>query len=177
MPFSDVAPTDYFYEPVRRMVCRRVISGYPDNTFRPYANATRGQLTKIVVLGFNMSIYMPATPTFSDVAPDHPFYGYVETAAHEGLVSGYPDGTFRPFNNVTRGQLTKIVVEAAGWLPYTPPAATFSDVPPSHPFYVYIETAYQHHIIQGYSDGTFRPFGDATRGQIAKIVDMAAHVP
>lgn len=177
MPFSDVAPTDYFYEPVRRLVCRRVISGYADNTFRPYANATRGQLTKIVVLGFGMATYVPPTPTFSDVPPDQPFYGYVETAAHEGLVSGYPDGTFRPFNNVTRGQLTKIVVEAAGWLLYTPPTPTFADVPTNHPFYAYIETAYQHQIIQGYSDGTFRPFGDATRGQIAKIVDLATGAP
>lgn len=112
MPFTDVVPTDYFYEPVRRLVCRRVISGYPDNTFRPYANATRGQLTKIVVLGFDMAIYVPPAPTFLDVAPDHTFYTYIETAAHEGLVSGYPDGTFRPGNNVTRGQTAKIAANS-----------------------------------------------------------------
>jgi hypothetical protein len=177
MPFTDVVPTDYFYEPVRRLRCRGVVSGYADNTFRPYANATRGQLTKIVVLGFDMDLYAPPAPTFSDVAPDHPFYSYVETVAREGLVSGYSDGTFRPSNNVTRSQLSKIVVEAAGWPLYAPPAPTFIDVPPSHPFNLYIETAYLHQIVQGYSDGTFRPFGDATRGQIAKVVDLAAGSP
>ena len=60
-------PTDYFYEAVRYLYCRGVISGYADNTFRPYNNTTRGQLTKIVVLGFGMPIYSPPTPTFRDV--------------------------------------------------------------------------------------------------------------
>lgn len=175
--FTDVLPSDYFYEPVRYLYCRGVISGYNDNTFRPYNSTTRGQLTKIVVLGFGLAIYIPTTPTFSDVAIDHPFYQYIETAAHNNLVSGYSDGTFRPFNNVTRGQLSKIVVEAAGWVIYAPPSPTFSDVPTDHPFYQYIETAYQHGIISGYSDGTFRPYNDATRGQISKIVYNALVQP
>jgi hypothetical protein len=177
MTFPDVQPTDYFYEPVRYLFCRDVISGYNDNTFRPYNNTIRGQLTKIVVLGFGLSIYVPPLPTFTDVPADHPFYAYVETAAHEGLVSGYADRTFRPYNAVTRGQLSKIVVEALSRPPYTPPTPTFTDVPPDHPFYTYIETAYYYGIISGYSDGTFRPYNYATRGQIARIVYNAVTLP
>jgi hypothetical protein len=172
--FSDVLPTDYFYEPVRTLYCRGVISGYSDSTFRPYSNTTRGQLSKIVVLAFGLPLYTPPQPTFSDVPPTHTFYQYVETAAHEGLVSGYADGTFRPQNDVTRGQLSKIVVEAAGWPLLNPPTPTFTDVPPEQTFYTYIETAYDHGIISGYADGTFRPGNNATRGQIAKIVYIAA---
>jgi hypothetical protein len=175
--FTDVLPTDYFYEPVRYLYCNAVISGYNDSTFRPYNNTTRGQLTKIVVLGFGLDIYTPSTPTFTDVPVDHPFYLFIETAAHEGLVSGYADNTFRPFANVTRGQLSKIVVEAAGWPLYIPPTPTFSDVPADHPFYAYVETAHQHAIISGYSDNTFRPYNDATRGQISKIVYLAVTAP
>src|SRR5204863_7406402 len=48
--FTDVYPTDYFYEPVRYLYCEGVISGYADNTFRPYNNTTSGQLTKLVRL-------------------------------------------------------------------------------------------------------------------------------
>jgi hypothetical protein len=88
-------------------------------------------------------------------------------------VSGYADGTFRPFNNVTRGQLSKITVIAAGWSLLNPPTPTFIDVATDNPFYSEIETAYCHQIISGYDDGTFRPFNDATRGQIAKIVYLA----
>jgi hypothetical protein len=175
--FLDVLPTDYFYEPVRYLYCNGVISGYGDNTFRPYNNTTRGQLTKIVVLAFGIPLYTPPQPTFTDVPTTHTFYQYIETAAFEGLVSGYADGTFRPQNDVTRGQLSKIVVEAAGWPLLNPPTPTFTDVPTGHTFYQYVETAFNHGIITGYADGTFRPGNNATRGQISKIVYEAVIAP
>ena len=177
MTFTDVLPTDFFYVPVRYLYCAGVISGYADNTFRPYNTTTRGQLTKIVVLGFGIPLYTPPQPTFTDVPATHTFYQYIETAAYEGIVSGYSDGTFRPGNDVTRGQLSKIVVVAAAWPLVNPPTPTFTDVPTNHTFYTYIETAYDHEIISGYADGTFRPGNNATRGQISKIVYNAVIQP
>jgi hypothetical protein len=171
--FSDVRPTDYFYEPVKYLYCRGVVIGYPDGTFRPYNSTTRAQMTKITVLAFEFSLHTPPDPTFSDVPPDHPFYSYVETAAYHSIVAGYSDGTFRPASPVTRGQLSKITVIAAGWPTINPAVPTFLDVPPEDPFYTYIETAYDHGIIEGYIDGTFRPGNNATRGQISKIVHRA----
>ncbi|MFL5731687.1 MAG: S-layer homology domain-containing protein [Chloroflexia bacterium] len=172
--FTDVQTSDYFYEAVRALACQGVISGYADGTFRPYANTTRGQLCKMVVLAEGWRIYTPPTPTFSDVPLDHPFYRYVETAYNRGIVSGYSGGTFRPGNEVTRGQLCKIVVLAEGWAPYRPPTATFRDVPAGDPFYGYVESAYAHDVVSGYSCGggclEFRPGNNATRGQIAKII-------
>jgi hypothetical protein len=179
--FTDVGPLDYFYNAVRYLYCHGMISGYADNTFRPYNNTTRGQLTKIVVLAEGWQVDCPTTPNFSDVPPTHTFYCYVETAVSHGIISGYADGTFRPENNVTRGQLSKIVVLAEGWNIYSPPVPTFSDVPASHTFYSFIETAYNHGIISGYSCGTgcieFRPGNNATRGQISKIVYLATTQP
>jgi len=182
-----VHPTDYFYEPVRYLYCHGVISGYADNTFRPYNNTTRGQMVKIVVLGFAYAIQTPATPTFSDVPPSHPFYQFVETAAAHNIVSGYADGTFRPQNNVTRGQLAKIDVIAAGWSLLNPSESErrFTDVLPNTAFYEVVETAACHGVISGYNCGSpgepcddqgrayFRQNNDATRGQIAKIVYLS----
>jgi hypothetical protein len=173
MSFSDVQASDWFYEFVNCLYCRGAISGYANGTFRPYNNTTRGQLSKIVVVAFAYPIYTPPTPTFSDVPADHPFYPYVETAAQAGIVSGYADGTFKPGNDVTRGQLSKIVVVAAGWRLLNPITPTFSDVPQGSPFYQYIETAVCHDIVTGYADGTFRPGNNATRSQISKIVCLA----
>jgi nitrogen fixation protein len=175
--FSDVLPTDYFYVPVRYLFCAGAISGYSDGTFRPYANTTRGQLTKIVVLAEGWTLYTPPTPTFSDVPTTHTFYQYIETAYSRGIIAGYADGTFRPGNNVTRGQLAKIIVLAEGWTLICPPVPSFTDVPIGDPFYCYIETARQRGIISGYSDGTFRPGNSATRGQISKIVYEAITAP
>jgi hypothetical protein len=152
--FSDVCPTDYFYTPVMYLYNNGVISGYADGTFRPYNDTTRGQFAKIIVLAEAWPIVTPAgPPTFADVPATHPFYPYVETAVSHGIISGYADGTFRPGNPVTRGQLCKMIVLAEAWPVYTPTAPTFGDVPPSHPFFRYIETAYQRGILSGYTCG------------------------
>jgi hypothetical protein len=140
---------------------------------------------------------IPASPTacavtFSDVPPGHTFYPYIRCLACRGLVSGYADGTFRPGNNVTRGQLSKLVSNALGeGYPIPPPCETawqtYEDVPPNHTFWLYIEKLSITGIIGGYpcsGEGEpcvppenrpyFRPGADATRGQIAKIVVNAA---
>src|SRR5207249_3144529 len=110
--FTDVHPDDYYYYPVWYLYCRGAISGYADNTFHPGNYTTRAQLSKVVVLAQGWDIYTPPTPTFQDVPASHPFYQYIETAYHQGIISGYADGTFRPGNNATRGQIAKIVFNA-----------------------------------------------------------------
>lgn len=106
--FSDVPPGSTFYLYVERMARRGYIGGYPDDTFRPGAFATRGQIAKIVsnAAGYNDT---PTGQSFSDVPPDSTFYLFVERVAARGAVGGYPDGTFRPGINTTRGQVSKIV--------------------------------------------------------------------
>ncbi|HMA37944.1 MAG TPA: S-layer homology domain-containing protein [Chloroflexia bacterium] len=168
--FADVCPVDYFFTPVQNLVGRGVVAGYADNTFRPYSNATRGQVAKMVVLAGGWPINTQGGPHFADVPPTQPFYPYIETIYNRGVVSGYADGLFHPAAAMTRGQLSKVLVLAAGWPITPPPAPHFTDVPPTHPFYGAIETAVAHGILSGYADGTFRPANAATRGQIAKLV-------
>lgn len=177
--FADVHHSDYFYSPVQYLYCHGVISGYADNTFRPYSNATRAQFAKIIVMAEGLPL-VPATTTaqsFTDVPATHPFYVYIETAYRYALISGYADGTFRPANDITRGQLCKIVVRAEGWMLMNPLTPTFVDVPSDSPFYQEVETAAAHGIISGYGDNTFRPGNSATRGQISKIVSNAVTLP
>ena len=153
------------------------ISGYSDGTFRPFNNTTRGQVAKIVVLAEGWTLLNPQEPTFTDVPTVHTFYTYVETLYEHGAISGYADGTYRPYNDVTRGQIAKIVVLSRAWPPYSPPTPTFTDVPLTSPFYTYVETALERGVIQGYSDGTYRPANSATRGQISKVVYRAVTAP
>jgi hypothetical protein len=173
MTFGDVSSADWFYEFVNCLFCRGAISGYADGTFRPGNNTTRGQLAKIVVLAFNLPINTKNGPHFTDVPLGNPFYQFIETAYNRGLISGYSDGTFRPNNNVTRGQLCKIVVVAAEWPLISPIEPTFVDVGRNNPFFSYVESAYCHQVISGYIFGLFKPGNNATRAQIAKIVCLA----
>jgi hypothetical protein len=196
--FVDVSQTDYFWEPVRYLFCNNVISGYTSNPpcdagtpcFKPYNQTTRGQLSKIIVLAQNWPIDTNNGPHFQDVPNGSTFYNYIETSFNRGIIGGYtcggagepcvPPGNrpyFRPNNNVTRAQLTKIVVLAKGWTQICPQQNTFSDVPHDNAFYCYVETAVSHNIINGYPDGTFRPSNSATRGQISKIVYLAVTQP
>jgi hypothetical protein len=121
---------------------------------------------------------------FSDVHLGDYFYLSVENLACDGVVSGYGDGSFRPYNSTTRSQLAKIVALAEGWPLANPGNPTFSDVAFGSTFYSYVETAVQHGVISGYACGNpepcdaqrrpvFRPSANVTRGQVAKIIVLA----
>src|SRR5205807_2219104 len=94
----------------------------------------------------------PCPMYFTDVPPGYWAYGYIKWAYCHGIVSGYSDNTFRPENDVTRAQIAKMVVLAAQFPLVLPPGAPhFSDVPPGNPFYTYVEIAYAHNVISGYT--------------------------
>src|SRR5207248_5972606 len=101
-PFTDIHPSDYFFDRVLDLYDAHAISGYDDGTFRPSNNATRAQVVKIVVLAFNVTLLQNPSQHFTDVPPTHPFFIYIETAYYYGLINGYGDNTFRPYNNITR---------------------------------------------------------------------------
>jgi subtilisin-like proprotein convertase family protein len=171
--YTDVTPGQYFYQAVDWLTCRHIVSGYSDRTFRPFNPATRAQLVKMVVLGEGWQLYTPSQPTFYDVNPTDWFYSVVETAAKHGIIAGYGDGTFHPYNNVTRGQLCKIIALARLWPLLDPEVPSFSDVPRGSAFYIYVQTALAHAVVSGYGDGTFRPHLDATRGQLSRMLYAA----
>src|SRR5205823_1929524 len=85
----------------------------------------------------------PPTPTvqptscpinFSDVPSSNAFYNYIKILVCRGVISGYSNGTFQPGGNLSRGQVTKFVVNAAGLNDPVPNnRQTFQDVPPSSP--------------------------------------------
>jgi hypothetical protein len=187
--FVDV-PSDYWaYTFIEYLANIGVISGYSDNTFRPGNNATRGQFSKMIALAYNLPPYNPPTPDFIDVPTTDTFYSYIEAAFHAGIISGYADHTFHPYASITRGQLSKLIVGAAGWPIDTSGGPHFTDVPADSTFYAFIETAFNHGVISGYNCGGvgepcdpqnrayFRVGNSATRGQIAKILWQALGSP
>jgi hypothetical protein len=179
--FSDLSSGQTFYADVASLASMGAVSGYTDGSFHPSATTTRAQLAKIVAVAFGLvtdtntsADTSTSTAHFTDVPVGHPFYRYIESLYARGLISGYADGTFHPYEAVTRGQVAKIVVSAAGYTLDNPERASFSDVAAGTTYYRYIETARTQGILSGYPDGTFRVNAAATRGQIAKIVNGAA---
>jgi hypothetical protein len=208
IPFNDVPQGSTFYDYIETLACRGIVSGYPcggpgepcpGQYFRPNTTVTGGQVSKIVSESAAFSDPVPSTQqTFEDVAPGSTFWVWIERLAGRGIIGGYPCGGpfepclapanrpyFRPNNNVTRGQLSKITSGAAGWTE-TPTGQTFEDAPPGSTFYLWIERMAARGIIGGYPCGGpfepcvapgnrpyFRPNNNATRGQMSKIATLA----
>ncbi len=189
--FTDVPVGSTFYPYIHCLACLDIINGYPDGTFRPNNNVTRGQIAKIVS---NSAGYAETytTATFVDVRAGSTFFQYVERLASRNIIAGYPCGGpgepcpgtyFRPNNNVTRGQTAKIVAIAKGLPAPAPGQQTFEDVPPSSTFWTWIEALASTGAISGYpctgggepcippnNRPYFRPGNNVTRGQASKIV-------
>jgi hypothetical protein len=193
--FFDVPPDTWPAPYVSYLACHNIVSGYPDSTFHPNSNVTRGQLMKMVVNAMNWQIVNPTTPTFNDVPTSHTFYTFVETGVAHSIIQGYPCGGpgepcpgayFRPNNNITRGQLSKVIALAKGYTLPNPPTPSFQDVPVGSTFFSYVEAMAAHAIVAGYSCGGpgepcpgnyFRPGANATRAQMSKILYNALTLP
>ena len=172
MRFSDVEDTFWAYQYISYLYCRGIIGGYDDGTFRPANPLTRGQFSKMVVIGHSWNLYNPYFPSFSDVPTTDTFYQYIETAHLRDVVGGYPDGAFRPGNSVTRAQATKMLVVAHGWALLNPATPSFPDVPRSHWSYQYVETAYSRGIVGPRYDGLFGPDEVIVRAELCKMLAL-----
>jgi glucose/arabinose dehydrogenase/plastocyanin len=195
MPFSDVPPSETFYVYIRCLYCRGIIGGYSDGTFRPNNNITRAQIAKIVSesAGFDED---PGPQIYEDVPSSNTFYAWINRLSMRGHMGGYPCGQrtaepcvppgnrpyFRPNESATRGQISKIVSNAAGF--NDPVSGIFyTDVQTDNPFYTEIMRLTSRGVMSGYPCGTvpsepcdaqnrpyFRWGNTVTRGQASKIV-------
>ncbi|MEO7804443.1 MAG: S8 family serine peptidase [Actinomycetota bacterium] len=115
-----------------------------------------------------------ARSLFSDVPRGIPFSSYINFFGATGVVSGYGDGHFGPFDSLTRAAAAKIAVGAFGLPLYGGVEQTFSDTPTTHPLYRFVETLARARIVSGVGGGRFAPDEAVTRGALAKIAANTA---
>ncbi len=97
---------------------------------------------------------------FTDVGEESLYYDAVERLGVLGIVNGYEDSTYRPFNNVTRAEFCKIVVmmmDKEKDAKMTPPTSSFDDVNKTGWCIPYVNYLISTGAIRGYTDGTFKP--------------------
>lgn len=116
--YSDVPGNKWYNNAISTLSNMGIICGYPDGTFRPDAPITRAELTKIAA-GFFSDPRVAATydGCFSDVHGAEWYISYLMTALEEGLIEGYPDGSFRPNRPITRAETCTIVNRTLGRKP------------------------------------------------------------
>lgn len=113
--------------------------------------------------------------SFPDVLAGSEHLAAIEYLKSKGLISGYPDGSFKPDNTINRAEALKIVSLARLQLlgedkgPLT--AMNFPDVKSSDWFYPYVQKAFTLGVVEGYTDGTFKPANEITAAESWKIID------
>lgn len=167
--FYDDIDGHWAYRYIRELTCLKIVSGRSVYKFEPDDGATRAEITKIALL---MNGFVPndnVTPDFPDMDTTHWAYDVVGTGYAEGIIHGYGDGLFRPDQRVTRAELVKIFLLAAGYELPKLVSYSFSDVPEYAWYYPYVSYAFSLSIVEGYADGLFRPDQKVTRAEAAKI--------
>jgi hypothetical protein len=106
-------------------------------------------------------------PKFRDVPAARKYSVEISVLSQIKVINGWSDGTFRPTQNVTRGQTAAFLYRLAGSPAYTPPKTSrFKDVTTRTPFYKEISWMAQKGFTTGYSDKTYRPSATVNRGEM-----------
>ena len=149
--YSDVNRGDWFNNAVSTLSNAGIISGYPDGTFRPNAPITRAEMSKIIALFAKLN---KSEDRFNDIA-GHWAEAYIKLAAGNGWIAGYPDGSFKPQQNITRAEtmtminrvLERVPSVESHLLPYNA-MLTFPDCQSGQWFYIAVQEATNSHTYE-----------------------------
>ncbi len=152
--FSDIE-NHWAKSEIESWIEKGLIEGYSDGTFRPDNNITRAEFMTLINRAFGY--IKEDTVGFSDVSSDDWFYSEVAKAKAAGYISGYPDGTMKPNNPISRQEVASIIVRMLGLEENTKAAENFVDygkIPAWSRGYVGAVSVVN--IMKGYPDGTFK---------------------
>ena len=147
--------------------------GYSDGTVRPNGKITRAEVATIffrLLDDDTRAKYWSSENNFSDVSADKWYNNAVSTLSNMGVIGGYADGTFRPDAPISRAEFAKIAVSFTqnnGSAVYN----YFTDVKTTDWFAPYVTAAKDAGLIEGYSDGSFKPESKITRAEACAIVN------
>ena len=147
--------------------------GYADGTVRPNGKITRAEVATIffrLLDDDTRAKYWSSENNFSDVSADKWYNNAVSTLSRMGVIGGYADGTFRPDAPISRAEFAKIAVSFTqnnGSAVYN----YFTDVKTTDWFAPYVTAAKDAGLIEGYSDGSFKPESKITRAEACAIVN------
>jgi len=113
---------------------------------------------------------LPTTPLFTDIANSDEDYDAIKYLKDHGVIEGYSDGSFKPDNPINRAELLKMAFVAFSYKTRTFSSSSFPDVSVADWFFPYVETAKQDGLIQGYTDGNFKPGNNITRAETLKVL-------
>ena len=149
------------------------INGYPDGTVQPDGQITREEVTAILYRINSRSYDKPFVHTgelFHDVDIDRWSVREVEFMAENEVVLGYPDGEFKPSQDIKRAEFAALISRFAG-LKKDSGENKFADLTDEHWAYRDILNLVEEKLISGYPDGTFKPENSITRAEVMTVIN------
>ena len=172
-PFVDVAKGKFYYDPVLWAISQdpQITTGVDAAHFEPDRICTRAHVVTFLWRANGCPEPQSLTSSFKDVKNTSKYYyKAVLWAAEQGITTGYSDGTFRPDDECTRGQVVTFLWRANGQPKPTVMSNPFSDVPAGKYYTNAVLWALQTGITKGRTSTTFGPEDPCTRGHVVTFL-------
>lgn len=169
VPFRDISSSD---KEIIYLWNQGLIEGTSSTTYSPKDSVTREQAATLIgrVLKLNGT---ERKTSFPDVKANRYSSGYIQSAVEKGIITGYPDGTFKPSQTMTRGEMAYLLSRAFNLTKTS--SVFFSDVHASsnQSLYDAVNKIATFGISNGTGDGKFSPQSDLTRRDFAIFLARA----
>lgn len=166
---TDLKDASWAEEAISELYKKGVVSGY-NNKFEPNSNVTRAQFVKMILLAAGKSINSKYEASFSDVSENDWYAPYVSAAKRFGIVMGDNEGRFNPDSFITRQDMAVIIYRTFG-LRNTNVECALADFNSVSDYAKdAVKTLFEQKVINGYENGKFAPFNNATRAEAAQML-------
>jgi hypothetical protein len=175
---SDLPNNHWAQKPIRALMNKAVIQGYPDGTFKPDQPITRAEFATLITKTFS---YRPGAPTGIKDISAHWAKSAIKAAVNEKVMNAYSDGSFRPENRLNRGQLatmaSRVLHLGAKEEQFSDALPTsFTDVPTTHWAYRSIEIANKLKLLPQNYQTNYQPEQAATRAEAAWAIQALSQL-
>lgn len=165
---------------VERLASRMIVNGVNATEFKPSNFITRGEFAALLSRGLGIEAVTSTDGQFSDVTIQQAANrnGEIYAAVDAGIIQGYQDGTFRPYEQITRDQAAIMISRAISYI--GDDKVTFVSSKNSSDFADYdqigaaarphVERVYEAGYVDGFLDNTFRPDANTNRAQMSKVL-------
>ena len=182
--FPDVPGDHPYNSPIEALVLEGVLTGNPDGNFYPARPVNRAEFLTMLYRATKKTPSAVSTSCFRDVAAAAWYANVVCDAVANGFVNGYPDGSFKPEQSVSRIEALKMVYKVFGFAIVTGDDANgaskdFTDVQAGQWYVTYITSSYRNGLlpVAGYPiAGKFYPSNALLRGEAAAYVWRAMNI-
>lgn len=163
--YTDVPDHDAAYDGIYYLTQAGFVSGYEDGSFKPENEVSRVEALKMILETSEVELVDPEVPAqFSDLETGEWYMDYVNSAFALEIITGHPDGSFKPLDTVNRAEALKMLILANDMKGDLPGVAS------DYWYSAYLQYGIDHALIVPDANGDYLPSDVLTRGELADLL-------